>query len=93
MLLGYGSIGNDLFGKGQPSYNSSIPQRAHDPEMAKSLLKKAGVSHLNLTLPATDLAPGMLESALAFKQPGRRSESTSRSRRSRPAATSPTTCT
>ena len=70
VLLGYGSIGNDLFGKGQPSYNSSIPQRAHDPEMAKSLLKKAGVSHLNLTLPATDLAPGMLESALAFKQQG-----------------------
>ena len=70
VLFGYGSVGNDLFGKGQPSYNSSLPQRVHDPEQAKSLLKKAGVTHMNLTLPATSLAPGMLESALAFKQLG-----------------------
>jgi peptide/nickel transport system substrate-binding protein len=70
VLLGYGTVGNDLFGKGQPSYNSHLPQRVHDPEKAKALLKQAGVTHLTLTLPATDLAPGMLESALAFKQLG-----------------------
>ena len=41
---GYGSIGNDLFGKGLPSYNDELPQRAYDPEKAASLLKAAGQS-------------------------------------------------
>lgn len=68
ILLGYGTIGNDLFGKGQQSYNSSIPQRAHDPEQAISLLKQAKVSHLKLTLPTADAAPGMVQSAVEFVQ-------------------------
>ena len=44
--LGFGSIGNDLFGKGFPSYNDHLPQRQYDPERAKSLLKKAGYDTL-----------------------------------------------
>jgi len=68
ILLGFGSIGNDLFGKGLPSYNAEIEQRAHDPEQATALLKQAGVGHLNLTLPTAAAAGGMVESATAFKQ-------------------------
>jgi peptide/nickel transport system substrate-binding protein len=68
ILLGFGSIGNDLFGKGLLSYNADIPQRAHDPQQAASLLKQAGVGGLNLTLPTAEAAAGMVESATAFKQ-------------------------
>jgi peptide/nickel transport system substrate-binding protein len=68
VLLGYGSVGNDLFGKGQPSYNADIPQREHDPEQAAALLKQAGVGRLRLTLPTSSASPGMFDSAAAFKQ-------------------------
>lgn len=67
-ILGYGSIGNDLFGKGYASYNSSLPQREYDPEQAKSLLKKAGFSKLNVSLYTTDGLPGQLESAQLYAQ-------------------------
>jgi peptide/nickel transport system substrate-binding protein len=68
ILLGFGSIGNDVMGKGLPSYNSSLPQRAHDPEQAASLLKQAGAQHMRLTLPTSTAEPGMLQSAVYFKQ-------------------------
>ena len=68
VLLGFGSVGNDLFGKGQPSYNSDIPQRAYDPEKAVGLLRQAGVDRLRLALPTSTTTPGMLESAAGFKQ-------------------------
>src|SRR5262249_38271725 len=67
ILLGFGSIGNDLFGKGLPSYNADIPQRPHDPAQAASLLKQAGAGNLSLTLPTAEAAPAMVESATAFK--------------------------
>jgi peptide/nickel transport system substrate-binding protein len=69
-LLGYGSIGNDLFGKGFPSYNSELPPRPYDPERAKSLLKKAGVSTpFNVTLYTSNgVIPGLYEAAIAFVQ-------------------------
>ena len=44
---GYATVGNDLFAKSDPLYASSIPQRAYDPEKARSLLKAAG--HLDTT--------------------------------------------
>lgn len=68
ILLGFGSIGNDVMGKGLPSYNTDLPQRPHDPEKAAALLKQAGVEHMQLTLPASSAEPGMLPSAVAFKQ-------------------------
>lgn len=49
ILLGYGSIGNDLPGKGYEDYNSALPQRKYDPEKAKSLLKAAGHEGLTVT--------------------------------------------
>lgn len=63
---GFGSIGNDLFGKGFPLYDGSLPQRKQDIEQAKSLLKKAGHAKLSVTLNTSSVAPGMLESATAF---------------------------
>ena len=66
--LGFGSVGNDLFGKGFPSYNNHLPQREYDPERAKSLLKKAGYDTFPFNLPSSNALPGMLESATAFKE-------------------------
>jgi peptide/nickel transport system substrate-binding protein len=66
--LGFGSVGNDLFGKGFPSYNNNLPQREYDPERSKSLLKKAGYDTFPFNLPSSNALPGMLESATAFKE-------------------------
>ncbi|WP_245518565.1 ABC transporter substrate-binding protein, partial [Mesorhizobium sp. M4B.F.Ca.ET.169.01.1.1] len=41
-LSGYGRIGNDLHCITDPDYASELPQRAYDPDQAKSLLKQAG---------------------------------------------------
>lgn len=67
ILLGFGSVGDDVMGKGLPSYNTDLPQRPHDPEQAASLLKQAGVQNMHLTLPTSNAEPGMLPSAVAFK--------------------------
>jgi peptide/nickel transport system substrate-binding protein len=69
-LLGYGSVGNDLFGKGFPSYNSELPPRPYDPDQAKSLLKKAGIdTPFNVTLYTSNgVIPGLYEAAIAFVQ-------------------------
>jgi len=68
IVLGYGTVGNDLFGKGQAVYNSSLPQWTYDPDKAASLLKQAGAYPLDVTLPTADAAPGMVQAAVAFKQ-------------------------
>jgi peptide/nickel transport system substrate-binding protein len=66
--LGFGTVGNDLFGKGLPSYNDALPQRQYDPEKAASLLKAAGHYPFTLPLPSSAALPGMLESATAYKE-------------------------
>jgi peptide/nickel transport system substrate-binding protein len=63
---GYGTIGNDVFGKGLPGYDAQIPQRVQDIGQAKFLLKQAGHAGLNLTLYTSTAATGMLESATVF---------------------------
>jgi peptide/nickel transport system substrate-binding protein len=63
---GFGAVGNDLFGKGFPYYDSQLPQRVQDIGQAKFLLKKAGHEKLSVTLNSSTVAPGMLESATAF---------------------------
>jgi peptide/nickel transport system substrate-binding protein len=68
-FFNYGTVANDLFGKGVPYYDSSLPQRVYDPEKAKSLLKQAGhPDGLSLSLYTSTVAPGMLESATAYAQ-------------------------
>jgi peptide/nickel transport system substrate-binding protein len=63
---GYGAIGNDVFGKGLPNYNSGMQQRVQDIGQAKFLLKQAGHAGLNVTLYTSTAATGMLESATVF---------------------------
>jgi peptide/nickel transport system substrate-binding protein len=66
--LGFGSLGNDLFGKGYPSYNDQLPQREYDPEKAKALLKAAGAEGLALELVTSKALAGMVETAQAFEE-------------------------
>jgi peptide/nickel transport system substrate-binding protein len=65
---GFGSVGNDVFGKGAPSYNRRLPQRVYDPERAKALLKKAGKEDLRLELLTAPAGPGLVESATAYAE-------------------------
>ncbi|MBB2706728.1 UNVERIFIED_ORG: peptide/nickel transport system substrate-binding protein [Rhizobium esperanzae] len=63
-LAGYGRIGNDLHCITDPDYASALPQRQHDPDQARSLLKQAGYDNdLSFELYTSDAAPGMLASA------------------------------
>jgi peptide/nickel transport system substrate-binding protein len=65
-LAGYGRVGNDIpnsFDR-YAATTAQIPQRPYDPDMATSLLKKAGYSNnLAVTLNTTDADQGMLESS------------------------------
>jgi peptide/nickel transport system substrate-binding protein len=67
-ISGYGSIGNDLAGKGLPFYDNSLPQRTQDIAHAKSLLKAAGAQKLTVTMQISNLIPGFVESATLFQQ-------------------------
>jgi peptide/nickel transport system substrate-binding protein len=67
-LQGYGKIGNDLFAVHDPLYDSSIPQREHDPEQAMALLKKAGYADYPFVLNTAGVVPDFVPSALAFQQ-------------------------
>lgn len=73
VLLGFGFVGNDLFGLGWPSYNSQLPQRTYDPDRARALLTEAGHDGLEVTLYTSQVVPGMLESATIFKEQARAS--------------------
>jgi peptide/nickel transport system substrate-binding protein len=42
VLFGFGSVGNDLPGKGYPDYNAELSQRRYDPDRARFLLRRAG---------------------------------------------------
>ena len=68
VFAGLGTVGND--NAVAPSVKYAInPQPIHkyDPEMAKSLLKKAGVSDLKIELSAADVAfPGAVDAAVIF---------------------------
>lgn len=63
-----GTIGNDIFATFDPKVDASaFPQRQQDLEKAKSLLKAAGKSDLNVELITTPNAPGMIQAAQVFK--------------------------
>jgi peptide/nickel transport system substrate-binding protein len=62
----YGSIGNDMFGIFDPSFDHSIPQRVQDIEQAKSLLKQAGQSDLKMQLITDSFSPGQSNAAQIF---------------------------
>jgi peptide/nickel transport system substrate-binding protein len=66
--LGFGQVGNDIEGKGQPGYPTAVAQRVQDLGEARSLLKAAGHEKLTVTLNTSALQPGMLESSTAYAQ-------------------------
>jgi peptide/nickel transport system substrate-binding protein len=69
VLSGHGQIGNDLYGRFDPAYNSSLPQRQQDIAQAKSLLKAAGQENLTVTLnTGNGILAGVPEEAQVFAQ-------------------------
>jgi len=67
-ISGYGTIGNDLVGKGLQWFDDSIPQRTQDIEKAKSLLKSAGQQNLSVLLQTSPIFPGFVEAATLLAQ-------------------------
>jgi peptide/nickel transport system substrate-binding protein len=67
-ISGFGTVGNDIVGKGLPFYDNSIPQRTQDIAQAKSLLKAAGQANLKVTMQISDAIPGFVESATLLAQ-------------------------
>jgi peptide/nickel transport system substrate-binding protein len=66
VLSGFGKEGNDLYGRFDPGYDSSLPQRNQDISEAKRLLKAAGKQNLVVDLHTTNGAAGMVELATVF---------------------------
>ncbi len=57
VLLGHGAIGNDHpIGPANQYYAADLPQNDYDPDLAKSLLKEAGMEGLTIDLSASDAA-------------------------------------
>lgn len=67
VLSGYGSIGNDILGTADPTYDSGIPQRRRDVERARQLLSEAGFdTRQTYRLITKQEAVGEVESARVF---------------------------
>ncbi|MGN6357723.1 MAG: ABC transporter substrate-binding protein [Novosphingobium sp.] len=52
VLHGEGRIGNDLYAPHDPTFAGTIPQRPHDVEQARRLLREAGKENLTVELTA-----------------------------------------
>ncbi len=65
-LLGLGTEGDDVIGKGLAGYDDSLVQRNQDIAQAKSLFAAAGVT--SLTLDTAELVPGMTNAARLLAQ-------------------------
>ncbi len=63
---GLGTTANDVFGIFDPLFFKGLPKRERDIEQAKSLLKAAGQSDLQLPLITTPNAPGQIQAAQVF---------------------------
>ena len=70
-LNGYGRVGNDLYGGADPFYNDEIPQREHDPEKARSLLRAAGLEGGEVTLTTSPVAAGVIEASQVLAENAR----------------------
>lgn len=64
----FGTLGNDVFSKFFPDYNTALPQREQDIDRAKSLLRQAGREDLTVQLVTADVATGMVEQAQVMSQ-------------------------
>ncbi|HUA46242.1 MAG TPA: ABC transporter substrate-binding protein [Solirubrobacteraceae bacterium] len=68
VLSGDGSVANDIYGRYDPAYNYSLPQRVQDLAQAKSLLKQAGHDGLTVQLVTSPVFQGIVQAAEVFKQ-------------------------
>lgn len=68
VLAGYGRVGNDLYAPFDPCYAADLPQREHDPDRARSLLKAAGADDLHLRLTTARVAPGLVRAARELRE-------------------------
>ena len=69
ILQGHGAVANDHpIGPANQYYAADLPQTTYDPDKAKSLLAKSGISSLDIDLSASDAAfPGAVDAALLFQ--------------------------
>ncbi len=65
-LLGYGTVGADVVGKGLPGYAKAVADRRRDLDTAKRLFSEAGITAL--TMRAGEIVPGMMAAARLFAQ-------------------------
>ncbi|MDR2986640.1 MAG: ABC transporter substrate-binding protein, partial [Nocardiopsaceae bacterium] len=66
VLSGYGSVGNDLYGRFDPGYDTSLPQREQDISEAKKLLRQAGKLNFAFDLHTSNGAAGMVDVATVY---------------------------
>lgn len=66
-LNGFGRVANDLYSPHDPTFNHDIPQRAHDVDQARSLLRQAGFQD-NLQLELTTTPGAGANAALVYAQ-------------------------
>ena len=69
-INGFGTVGNDIVGKGLPYYDNDLPQRKQDIDQAKSLLKQAGQENLTVLLRTSPIFPGFVEAATLLVRAG-----------------------
>ncbi|GAA0933725.1 ABC transporter substrate-binding protein [Virgisporangium aurantiacum] len=65
-LIGLGTPGDDVVGKGLPGYAKGLAERSRDVDTPRQLFRDAGVSEL--TLRASDLVPGFMTAAKLLSQ-------------------------
>lgn len=70
-LLGFGEVGNDLFGPAHASYNKDLPQRTYDPATARQLLEQAGKANLRVELVSGKFGQGLFECTQVFRESAR----------------------
>ncbi|WLG93429.1 ABC transporter substrate-binding protein [Pseudomonas sp. FP198] len=69
IFRGYARIGNDHpIAPGARFFNADLPQRAYDPEQARSLLKKAGMESISMPLMCSPAATGSVDIAVLLQQ-------------------------
>ncbi|MHC8290508.1 ABC transporter substrate-binding protein [Pseudomonas sp. XS1P51] len=69
VFRGFAVVGNDHpISPGSRYFNADLPQRAYDPEKAKFLLKKAGMSDIKMPLVASPAATGSVDIAVLLQQ-------------------------
>lgn len=67
VLRGHGTLGNDNPVSPANRYFAELPPREYDPDRAKSLLRKAGLSSLEVDLNTSDgLYPGAVDAASLY---------------------------